>query len=71
MEYKSKAQKLLELRAKTDRELRVLFESLLERGRRGDAERLLPLLRGAERRHFESKLTQVKQDSSSKSVYAA
>ncbi len=71
MEYKSKAQKLLELRAKTDCELSVLIDSLLERGLREDAERLLPVLRGVARQHLELKLVQVKELSPRKSVYAA
>jgi len=71
MEYTTKAQKLLELRAKTDHQLTALIAGQLERGLVSEAERLLPLLRSPERRHLERKLMQVKELSSCKSVYAA
>ena len=71
MEYTSKAQKLLELRAKTDRQLITLITRLLDRGFSADAERLLPLLRHADRQRLELKLKRVKELLPLKSVYAA
>jgi hypothetical protein len=70
MEHKSEAQKLLELRTKTDRQLVALIGSLLDRGLAADAERLLPVLRGAERRGLELKLNQVKELSPRKAFAA-
>ena len=64
MEYKSRTRKLSELRAKTDRELVIIVTALLERGHNTDAQRLLPLLSGAERRRIEELFPR-------KSVYAA
>jgi hypothetical protein len=71
MEHEMKAQKLLELRTKTDRQLTALIGSLLDRGLSAEAERLLPALRGANRLCLELKLNRVKELSSRKSVYAA
>jgi len=71
MEYKSKAHKLLELRTKTDRQLAALIDGMLERGLSADAERLLPVLRSAERHYLQLKLNQVKELYPRKSVYAA
>ena len=64
MEHKSWTRKLSELRAKTDRELTALITSLLERGHRTDAQRLLPLLSSAERRRIQALFPR-------ESVYAA
>ena len=68
----SKAQKLLELRAKTDRQLVALISRLLDRGRSGDAERLLPVLTSPmERRRLEIRIGRSKELPTCKSVYAA
>jgi hypothetical protein len=70
MEYTSKTRKLMELRAKTDRELSVLIASLIDRGLFEDAEPLIPLLHGAERQLLESRIHREKP-SRCKTVYAA
>ena len=67
----SKAQKLLELRAKTDCQLTVLANRLVERGRVAEAVRLLPLLSSIDRRHLELKLTRAGELLPRKSVCAA
>ena len=71
MKYMTKAEKLLELRTKTDRQLVTLIDGLLQRCLVAEAERLVPLLRGAERRKLECKLAQMKELLPAKSVYAA
>lgn len=71
MEYTSKTRKLSELRAKTDRQLILLINNLLDRGLLEQAERLIPFLRSAERQHLELRLNRLKEPARHKSVYAA
>lgn len=66
-----KAQKLCELRAKTDRQLNVLVGRLVDDGRHAEAERLLPFLCGSDRRRMEALLDSARELSPRKSVFAA
>lgn len=66
-----KAQKLSELRAKTDRQLYALIGRLVDNGCQAEAERLLPFLSGADRRRMEALLDRARELSPRKSVYAA
>ena len=66
-----KAQKLSELRAKTDRQLTALIGRLVDNGRYAEVERLLPFLSGSDRRSMEALLDSARELSPRKSVYAA
>ena len=71
MECHSRTRKLLELRAKTDRDLMALIGSLLERGLFDEAERLLPTLSSTQRRLVEVKIRLARELSPRKAFYAA